>query len=180
MQRLFVMILAAGALLYAAPATVAADNEPVVKDIRNKKDKDDLYVVFCAREHLPGHAFVVLGKDDSKKQLCTVDAFGYYPEGDKAVKALFGKVPSEMANEFIRGKGQEGTCRLIVRVDQSQYDAVEAIRRKWAEKGTYRVIEEDCVTFAADVAQSLKLDTPERAKAILPQAFVKKLAEMNR
>jgi len=154
---------------------------PIVRtvDLRTgkEKQKDALYVIFCARSGAPGHAFVVLGKDDEAKQLCSVEAFGLYPKN--ALAALtFGTVPGEIANEAVR-KGTNSTCRLIVKVDAKQYAAAEAVRKQWTAKNDYKLLNRDCVTFTAAVADSLGLKTPDRAKAILPQTFIQDFVDMH-
>src|SRR5262249_25167298 len=63
-------------------------------DLRPKEDLPGNYVVFsCARGGVPGHAFIVWGKDDDKKQVCSVEAFGLYPKAVTPNILLRQKVP---------------------------------------------------------------------------------------
>jgi hypothetical protein len=169
-------VVASVAALAAGPLASAQNADTVLKDLRKTLDNSALYIVFCARDAVPGHAFVVWGKDDAAKQICSVEAWGYYPEkGTNVFKIALGAVPSEMANEFLRGKGTTGTCRLVLRVSKEQYDQAEAIRRRWANKRDFKLLEEDCVGFATDVARSLGLRTPASFTDRHPQLFIRKL-----
>jgi hypothetical protein len=61
----------------------------VERDARRDKSASGHYLVFCARESpnvgLPGHAFVVWGKDNEEKQLCSVEAYGFYPKQARGI-----------------------------------------------------------------------------------------------
>ena len=65
-------------------------------------------------------------------------------------------------------------------VDQPQFDKVEAIRKRWASKKNYKVLESDCVSFTGEVATALGLKTPRRAEARLPVTYVEKLYQLNK
>jgi hypothetical protein len=123
-------------MLSTTMAAVGRADEPLVKDLRAVGSKSTLSVVFCSRSGVPGHAMVVLGKEDEKQRACTVEAFGFYPNGGIG---LLGPVPGKIADEFLegRGLGGSGACRIIVRVDPAQFDRVESIRRRWAQKKDY-------------------------------------------
>jgi hypothetical protein len=166
-------------LALLGPSAVLAETQTVQKDLRPKPDASALYVVFCARDAVPGHAFVVFGKDDPVRGLCSVQAWGYYPSTGN--KGVLGPVPGELADESIRGKGTAGAnYRLVLRVNKEQYEAADAVRRKWAGKGEYKVLERDCVSFATDVARALRLSIPTGVAARHPQVFIRKLAELNK
>lgn len=161
----------------------APQEAPLVKviDLRVKAESSSLYVVFCARwDTLPGHAFVVLGKEDASLQMSTVDAFGYYPEKPTDLRAVFKKVPGVLADEFVRGTLAPTLVRLILKVNKSDYEAVEAVRRNWASRTSFQLIEQDCVTFVMDVARALKLRIPDRSGFDnIPWNYVRRLAEVN-
>jgi hypothetical protein len=151
----------------------------VVKDLRAKDSKSGLSVVICSRPGIPGHAMVILGREDEAKKACTVEAFGFYPES--GTKALFGPVPGKIADEFLAGKGiAKAACRVILKVDKDKFDEVDAVRRRWASKKEYKLLEADCVTFAGEVARKLGLKVPKRGEAKTPMKYVEKLYEMNK
>lgn len=168
---------------HASSRVRPVDENPLVKviDLRTKAEPSPLYVVFCARwDTLPGHAFVVLGKEDAGAQLSSVEAFGYYPERPGDLRAVFKKVPGVMADEFLRGTMAPTLVRLILKVNKSDFDVVEAVRRSWASRTDFQLIEQDCVTFVMDVARALKLRTPDRAGFNnIPWNYVRKLADAN-
>jgi hypothetical protein len=175
MKRFFIGLLILGAM----PPTLSAADAPLVKDLRKQGSTSGLSVVLCARSGVPGHAMVILGKDDEAKKACTIEAFGFYPMN--ASKAVFGPVPGKIADEFLQGRGiGAAACRIIVRVDQPQFDKIETIRKKWAGKKDYRVLEADCVTFTDEVAGSLGLKRPDRKDAKLPVTFIQKLYDLNK
>jgi hypothetical protein len=158
---------------------IARADDPLVKDLRGRGSTSSLSVALCARPGVPGHAMVILGKDDETKKVCTVQAFGYYPT--KRLKAILGSVPGKLADEFLQGSGIGGSaCRIIVRVDQPLFEKVEAVRKKWAAKKDYKLLEADCVTFTSEVGKILGLKLPDREDAKLPVTFIKKLYELNK
>ena len=165
-------------VLTAIGGAYAADT-PLVKDLRAKKSNSSLSVVLCARPGVPGHAMVILGKDDETKKACTIEAFGFYPTS--GTKAVFGPVPGKIADEFLQGRGiGKSACRVIVRVDQPLFDKIESIRKKWAGKKDYKLLKADCVTFTGGVGHTLGLKLPDRKDAKLPTTYIEKVYELNK
>ncbi len=165
-------------LLLTLP-TVSVAQEVAVKDLRKAGSKSTKAVVLCAREGVPGHAFVVLGKEDEKKLMSTVRAFGFYPEKD--TKPLFGTVPGTLADEFVRGKGTKNDHRLILKVDDEQFEAVEKLRADWAKrKPDYKLYERNCITFTSEAAKLLGLIVPAGDPTDLPPTFLKGLIDKNK
>src|SRR6185503_18155915 len=182
MHKLMIVTLFCGLALGLEPVYAGAD-PPLVKeiDLRAKEEPSPLYVVFCSRwDTLPGHAFVVLGKEDAQAMMSTVDAFGYYPETSGNTKAVLKRVPGVLADEFVRGTLAPTLVRLILKVNKADFDAVKAVRDLWESKGSYKLIERDCVTFVMDVASALGLTVPNRSGFDnIPWNYVRKLAEAN-
>lgn len=162
----------------------------------NANADSGFYVVFCARDGLPGHAFVVWGREDPSQQASSQDAFGLYSaKGGKAL--TLGTVPGEIRSEAVRSP----TIRLIVRVTQREYGDTRKILEDWAAKGEYKLAEHDCVSFIEAVAKSIGLQTPDRGKIerflpkpigqaqpdfpadqggpVLPIAYLRELAKLN-
>jgi hypothetical protein len=166
-------------VLFLSPSFVTApEDRVVVKDLRPKGNKEALTVVLAARSGTPGHAMVILGKEDEKALVSSQVAFGFYPlEG---TKPIFGPVPGNVADELARGKGTAGlTTRIIIHVDQKLYDKVEALRKEWANK-KYELLASDCVTFTSEVAETLGLKLPKRQDAMLPVTYIEKMSELNK
>jgi hypothetical protein len=158
-------------------------------DLRIKRDASVRYVVFCSRDsprpNITGHAFVVYGKDDDEEKVCKVeDAFGFYPKDGRL--GILSTVPGEVASEFVRRKGPKNqdlawSCRLVVKVDDKQFEAAEAVRRKWAERGEYKMASKDCVGYVDEVAKAIGISTrPDRSDALLPETYIRKLTEGSR
>jgi hypothetical protein len=165
----------------------AADPISKVIDLRSKIEPNNYYIVFCARNNtVSGHAFVVTGMENADKKLSTVNAFGLYPvEESDNVKAVFTTVPGNIVDEYTRDveKGSANMSadmvRLILRVDKSDYDAVEALRNTWARRNDFKLIQNDCVTFVIEAANQLALKVPDRKVWNLPWAYITKLLEFN-
>jgi hypothetical protein len=163
---------------------------PVSKtiDLRAKRDASVRYIVFCSRDsptpNLTGHAFIAYGKDDDSEKVCKIeDAFGAYPKDGKL--GLW-TVPGEIASEFLKKKEPDKqdlawSCRLVVKVDDKQFEAAEAVRRKWADRGEYRLVSKDCVAYLNEVAEAIGVTKrPSRSEALLPETYIRKLMEGNR
>jgi hypothetical protein len=155
-------------------ATIRADEAvSKIRDIRRDRKADGLYVVFCARDSpgttgFPGHSYVVLQRDDADKKACVIEAFGFQPanEGDKGiVKAVPGIVVEPYLKDY--KKPLPGACRLILRVDRSQYDAVVAVRQKWTDH-EYTLTGSNCIDFADDAAKAPNLSRPRRSPTQRP------------
>src|ERR1043166_744959 len=120
---------------------LAADALVTTIDLTQKKEQSPLFLVICARDNtLSGHAFIVWGKEDAQKQMSTVTAYGYYAKegassagSSVALTALFGAVPGELADDLAKGSLHQDLTRVILRVDQSDFNAAEAVRAKWAQ-----------------------------------------------
>jgi hypothetical protein len=155
-------------------AVFAADENVKKIDRRNASEKYQYFIVFCARgASATGHAFVALGVDDFDAKVCRDHAFGLYP---KEGKGVLGSVPGEIVDEVFKSST---THRLIVQVNSPDYQKAEQIREKWKKQGQYRVVEKDCVTFVAAIAEAIRLKTPNRDDALKPQTFINEMLKLN-
>lgn len=158
------------ASLFVSTAAIAAVKQI---DRRGSSEESNYYIVFCARNDSPtGHAYVALGKDDFDAKASAGRAFGMYPANGKGV---LGPVPGRILDDSLTGASE----RLIVRVNSGAFKKVDQIREKWSKRGTYKLLEQDCVSFVEEVAQVLELKTPPRAEAKFPVTFIAKLLAMN-
>ncbi len=164
-------------------ATWADEPSSKVIDIGPPKAETVRYVIFCARESpkykAPGHAYLVFAVDDAEKQECRAEAgFGFSPakDGEKGVIPVEG----ELSSELVKNPGGEipGYCRLIVKVDEEQLKAVKAVKAKWDDH-EYQLVRNDCVRFADEVAEALKIKRPSRIKGLFPNTYIRKLGELN-
>jgi hypothetical protein len=165
-------------VLFALASPLLADDGVLLtKDLRAKGSNSAYSVVLAARSGGVGHAMVILGREDGKKMVSSIEAFGFYP---KEGKGVLGPVPGMIADELAQGKGvARANTRVILRVDKEQFDKIDAVRKKWLQ-AKYQVLEADCVTFTSEVATTLGLKIPNRETAKLPVAFIEKIAELNK
>jgi len=159
-------------------SSTASAEESVLHEIDRRKvlvEKNDYYVALCARGDSPtGHAYVAIGIDDHDAKACRGSSFGLYPKDGKI--GVFGVVPGKIVDETLA----KSTHRLLVRIDSKQYAQVMAIKKGWADRGEYRLIEKDCVTFVGKIAKAIGVKTPDRTDAIRPQAFIQKSIDLNK
>jgi len=180
MKNRFLVVLV---LLLATAINAAAAAQQVVEiDLRNRSEDGAFSLVFLARDASVtsfGHAWVGWGTEDEVQLASVWEAFGLYPsESDKA-KAAFGGVPGEIQPEGFAA----GTTALIVRVNSDVFETARAIRIEWARRLRagdidYNLYERNCIDFASAVATAVGLAVPQ--DTLLPQAFMKRLVEMNR
>ena len=178
-------ILVLLAIMVSRPTlALAGDTVSKIRDIRRDHRTDGLHVVFCARESpgatgFPGHAYVVLQRDDEDAKACVIEAFGFQPANEREkgiIRAVSGTVVEPYVKDY--KKALPGVCRLILKVDHSQYEAVEAVRKKWTDKD-YILTGPNCVDFADDAAKALNLTCPKRSRTQLPQSYIRRLTEQN-
>ena len=127
-------------------------------------DGNVYYLVFVSKPtvlqggHNAGHAYVVWGVEDKSKKMSYGDAWGLYPLS--SLKALtLSTVPGELRND---GVASNNYNRLIVSVDKKVYDAARTKMKEWASKGTYQLLERDCLSFTIEMAGIAALKTPPR------------------
>ncbi|MEM9753950.1 MAG: hypothetical protein AAF916_11290 [Planctomycetota bacterium] len=152
-----------------APVSWASDIKSI--DRRTYSEENQYYLVFCARHGVPGHAFVIWGKEDYENNLSSQRAFGMYPK-DKKLRV--GAVPGGVVEEAT----PRSDTRLIVRVNREQFEGAASIRSAWAGKD-YKLVESDCVTFTSEAAISIGLDVPARWRNLTPQGMVEALLREN-
>lgn len=143
--------------------------------------QDKYFIVFCGNEGIPGHAFVVFGRESYSDQMSIVDgAWGLHPasgkEGGKSF--IIGEVPGAIREE---GIGKKCDFNVVREVSQSEYSNGLDIKKQWASKGKYELTKSDCVSFLIAVAQTVKsLKIPTRAGLDnFPAKYVQSLSNNN-
>jgi hypothetical protein len=76
-----------------------------------------------------GPAFVMLARLDSAAQESEVGAVGLYADDDR--RPLFGAVPAERYNAFLRDSDKAADVMLRVEITAAQYRSVLAVLRTW-------------------------------------------------
>jgi hypothetical protein len=161
----------------------AADIVDRKLDLRNATDANgNYYVVFCARHssdeaNLPGHAFVVWGKEDSENQMSSAKAFGFYPADGEKKKMIFGNVKGELANEATKKPNQQSllTHRLIVQVNKQKWLDSQKEVATWRTED-YNLFSNNCTHFAYAVAADVGLDIAKPGTEF-PSHFLVRLIE---
>lgn len=188
-QYLGGLVLFALGFGHTAPAS-AAD----LLDLRNRSENTSYEVGFCARDSdrssgLPGHAFVVFSEVPTTGERKFL-AVGHSPAGKQLGTALGAPVSGFLEEETYTAATQ--TC-LRVLVNSDQYQAAYQMTRPVLERigllppsndrpvvMTYELLEADCVSFAASVAETLDLTVPDRSGLEnLPIRFVQALKDQN-
>jgi len=160
------------------------------KKINQENDKQGKsYIVFCAKEGVPGHAFVGFGKEDEKKSMCTYEAWGLCPKDrtfsfltSAVISSLTGGIyigpfPGSLADDFLT----KADAKLILSVNESQYDNALKIKKEWEGK-SYTLLESDCVSFLIAVAKTISnLSIPPRTGYDnLPVNYLIKMIDLNK
>jgi hypothetical protein len=136
------------------------------------------FAVFCARKSpdvtLPGHAYVVWGKEDPATGMSSQEAFGYYNKV-ATLDMIFGAdVPGELRDESIKPMPSLVTHRLIVSIDRDAFDEALGERAKWAT-GDYNLYKRNCISFSAAVARDLGLVGVPSEADTLPATYLSDL-----
>jgi len=145
-------------------ASEALGGDPLVLTRRGPQSASRSSIVFCARDGVPGHAFVVLGEESEERRQSTIEAFGFYPRKGLGV---FGPVPGHLADEVLEKRSlASGDCLVIVHVERDIFQKVDEIRSRWSETKEYRLVQSDCVSFVDEVARATGLKTARTAGGV--------------
>jgi hypothetical protein len=129
-----------------------------------------------------GHTFVLYGRLGEGNRFASYRIAGLHPKGDDPNTYLQGMmvpVPSETGPSWGDEDEQYLTARFCVTLTEAEYRKVEAeIRKLQATKTTWHAPTYNCNAFAADIARAANLDPPN-PNMYLPEAFIKRMAELN-
>ena len=133
------------------------------------------FAVFCARKSpdvtLPGHAYVVWGKEDPATGMSSQEAFGYYNKVATLEMILGADVPGELRDESIKPMPSLVTHRLIVSIDKDVFDESLGEKAKWAT-GDYNLYKRNCISFSAAVARDIGLSGVPAEADTLPAIYL--------
>ncbi|MGO7572379.1 hypothetical protein ACC701_32955 [Rhizobium ruizarguesonis] len=87
-------------------------------------------------------------------------SFGAYPVEDAMGKwsVVIGPIRGEVREVLEK----DVSARLIIRVDEADYQEADNIISRWAAKGRYRLLWQDCTTMINEVAKTIGLKVPDR------------------
>jgi len=165
----------AALLLLSLPV---AGQDSKTLDLSTGSGRRTHFVVFASRGgSATGHAFVGWGIEDAENHRSTIRALGLYPETSSdncssVVRTVPGRVMDEMLNHSV----QSITQKLIVRVDEADYQRSWKLARAWDCKNEFSLFSRDCVQFLRAVGDALHLPMPRRnITRWTPQAYVRAL-----
>lgn len=182
-----------------AKATTAAKPQTAAKTEDDKKKiKEPVTAAGCKSALAPGkpyfvefrsrtaasygHTFVFYGRLGSGNKFANFSVAGLHPAGDDASTYLMGHmvpVAAETGVSYGDLDEQYLTARFCVTLNEADFKKVSAyIKQLQGEHKTWHATTYNCNAFAADIAKSIKLDTPN-PNMYLPDVFIKRLGELN-
>lgn len=140
-----------------------------------------MFVTLCAKDGIPGHAFVALGRtDENRKESVNEGTWGLYPknqlQGGKSL--VLGEVPGEIRDDLFT----QSDHKVVIEASNDEFERVQSIIERWKNGTSYELLSKDCVTFLTEVANVFKhkIIIPQRMGIDnLPIEFVKKIELLN-
>ena len=137
------------------------------------------WIIFAARDQLPGHAFTIWAVEDTiTGKFKNLMAYGLYP--NDANKAVFGTVPGKILPESTLSlQSMDGGLSIAVTKQMYDYTLVntEAMRKG---EHPYNLATDNCVHLVDLIANSLNLKTPEVVMPnVHPQLYISSLKDHN-
>ena len=149
--------------------------------ISTDADSNNYYIAFCSRDssnpsNKPGHAFVLWGIEDSGSAMSSEKAFGFYPDENDELKAVFNyDVPGELKDGAINSSPSSLlTARLIVQVNKSPFFNSQSKIDEW-RTSDYNLYSKNCIHFVRSVAVSLGLFPPPIGTFQVPTLYLNEL-----
>lgn len=144
-------------------------------DKRIKTEPQEYAVTFSAQIGELGHAFASLIWGDDVAMATMQKGVGFYPEGNESkIKAAFGG-----AGMVLDDTWEKAEVILSVLVNQSAFEAAQAVVERWEKPTSYYLGINDCTTFVGELAEAVELETPSRLFSPYPIQFVESLVELN-
>jgi len=124
--------------------------------------QDRWFITFCGKEGVPGHAFVVIGREDPVQMATIHDGtWGLYPKTSAdGILSIIGEVPGEIRDDRLT----QTDHILTKNVTESDYREALRIKDSWAARGRYELTERDCLSFAMEILELFRgrLTIPNR------------------
>lgn len=129
-----------------------------------------------------GHTFVFYGRLGDGNRFASYRVAGLHPKGDDPntyMQGMMVPVPSETGASWGDLDEQYLTARFCVALTEAEYRRLDAyIRNLQRTKTTWHATTYNCNAFAADIARSINLDSPN-PNMYLPESFIKRMADLN-
>lgn len=135
-------------------------------------------VEFRARTGVPGHAFILLGRELDNGFVVFNSVVGFYPDHDQKLWGLklFVSTPGQVTATLYDASSD---VAFRVNVTPVQEQKISAVMKKWDDKN-YSLFSRNCVSLAIEVAYTLRLSVPGGDFVHLtPHSFVVGLKSLN-
>lgn len=135
------------------------------------------YVIFAARDGVPGHAFTVLGEELDNGLLWNLAVFGFYPDG--GVKKQIASLVSAPGKIDYHWEDLTREVEFRVAINAEQSSKIRSILETW-ESESYSLLDNNCNKLVSEIASSIGLSLPsDDPGTTLPAIFVAKLKSAN-
>lgn len=176
--------LASTILLVTLAASSAWTEALKELDHRDDSESKGHYVGFCNKPteegSTQGHAFTFLAKGKNASDLTIEVAFGLYEGKDGPTLVT---LKSQTVTDVRKQKSLPETVTFLVHVSKEQYEAAEAILKKWMVKTSFMDEPDiEALNCTSEVVAAIKLKSPFRPmlSRANPHAYHKDLIKLNR
>lgn len=160
--------------------STVAHGETDLLDLYKNSHLHKPYVIFTARDGVPGHAYVILGEELDNGLLWDFGVLGFYPAQGKeagkmmAVREIMG-TPGKIAFKW---SDVQTDIFYRVYVSHDQYQHARSVFLQWKER-EYSLFGSNCNSFVSEVAGAIGLELPNRTRpgTTLPVNYIKALKE---
>ena len=160
-------------------APASAEMRKIDRGAKTWGKSEGYWIMFVARDNVPGHAFVVWGiRDRKNRSWKSLRGYGLYPRD--AAKVAFGSVPGRIARESTRSlKGADNGLAVAVSKQMFEYSLTNT-RAIGSYPTQYNLLTENCVHFTDLVARAISLNTPTMSNFRRhPQGYIAALKNRN-
>jgi hypothetical protein len=166
----------------AASTIPALSYADLYDDYINSTSKQP-FVIFLARNGVPGHAFVGIGVQLNESMLVYECFLGYYPAGDDKLaeaKLIFGKTSGALDYKW---KDTSWDVSYRKNINYKRKSAALAVADEWRSAdpkyNLFALGGKNCSVFAGEVANAIGLKAPAGAGSMLPVDYISKLQQSN-
>jgi hypothetical protein len=167
MHRAVGLSLFLGCLASTCLSVLAAEPQftRVLDKRRDKAVPQTYQLIFCARptsvaDKLIGHSWVFFIRGDASGPIES-EAWGFWPadlKTDAALKLVPGELKDELLDDVQREEHKTMTCRLIVQVDEKDFNAARRRVQAWKRaRPSYDLGTHNCNYFVVDIARTIDI-----------------------
>lgn len=125
----------------------------------------------------PGHCYIIWDRL-TPERLEHADSDGFVPAGyAELIPSMYTDVRGIMADNALMGN-MRNFDYIGVRVEESKYKQLRAVRARFVDDTTFHTGVRDCVAYVNEIAQIAGLKTPKR-EFVYPLDYLKQLKKLN-